>query len=446
MSANDTIAAISTPPGNAGIGIVRVSGPGVPKLITKLFKETLKPREASLRKVYDLDGQAIDNAIAIYYKEPESYTGEEVLEIHAHGNPVILETILNNITKKEARLAKPGEFTEKAFLNNKIDLTQAEAVSDLITSRNLSAVKGAYNSMQGVFSKKIIETTEKLLELRARIEAAINFPEDDVPESSKKEIKKELAHIKERVEKIIIGTNIGIELNKQNTYCVVGQPNTGKSSMINLLLGDDASIVSSIPGTTRDSIQYEVKFGDCSFMIIDTAGLRKPENQIEKAGIKKTKDALSKANRVMYMVDDQIGFSDEDDKIINKFEIKNYDLIFNKIDLTKKDPSIQHGDIGKIYISVRKNKGIEYVRDLIKKHNLKTNVSENTVTARGRHLEAAKNALQSLYNAQKYLDNDELELIAEELKSSHEQLFLITGGNSSDELLAKIFSEFCIGK
>ena len=441
-----TIAAISTPPGNSGIGIIRVSGPEVPKLIKKLFKKPLNPREATLRKLHDLDGNIIDNAIAIYFQQPKSYTGEDMLEIHTHGNPIILETILNNITRNNIRHAKPGEFTEKAFLNDKIDLTQAEAVSDLITSRSLSAVKGAYNSLRGRFSDKILEASDKVLELRAKIESAINFPEDDVPENSRITLKRDLSIIEKKIRQVILSASKGIKLNKQNTFCVAGQPNTGKSSLINLLLGDSSSIVSDIPGTTRDSIQYEVQSDGHTFMIIDTAGLRDSDNEIEKQGITKTKEALSKADKVLYVVDDQIGFSDKDKNIINEFGIENYDLIFNKIDITKKKSSLKKGNVNKAYISVLKEKGIEHVINLIKQDNSQKISAENTITARSRHLSSARTALQSLYNAQEYLDNDELELIAEELRLAHEQLSQITSGNSSEELLAKIFSEFCIGK
>jgi len=446
MGINDTIAAISTPPGNAGIGVVRVSGAKVPHLIKEFFNKALEPRKATLKKMHDVDGNVIDQVIVIYYQKPKSYTGEEMLEIHTHGNPIILETILTNIMKNKIRPARPGEFTEKAFLNNKIDLAQAEAVSDLISSRNLSAIKGACSSMAGVFSKKIKETEKDLLGLRASIEATINFPEDDVPEKTKPILLENLSRIKKRVEEIIITANNGIKLHGQSIYCIVGQPNTGKSSLTNLLLKNDSSIVSNIPGTTRDSIQYEVKIEGCSLMIIDTAGLRRTDSKIEKEGIKKTKEALQKANRVMYIVDDQDGFSNEDQKIIKKFGIENYDLIFNKIDITKKPSKREEGKVEKIYISVKKEDGIKYIKELIRKHNHGNSTSENMVTARTRHLEAAKNTLQSLYNTRKHLDNDELEIVAEDLKSAHDQLSLITGGNNSEELLAEIFSEFCIGK
>ena len=291
MGINDTIAAISTPPGNAGIGVVRVSGAKVPHLIKEFFNKALEPRKATLKKMRDVDGNVIDQVIVIYYQKPKSYTGEEMLEIHTHGNPIILETILTNIMKNKIRPARPGEFTEKAFLNNKIDLAQAEAVSDLISSRNLSAIKGACSSMAGVFSKKIKETEKDLLGLRASIEATINFPEDDVPEKTKPILLENLSRIKKRVEEIIITANNGIKLHGQSIYCIVGQPNTGKSSLTNLLLKNDSSIVSNIPGTTRDSIQYEVKIEGCSLMIIDTAGLRRTDSKIEKEEIKKTKEA-----------------------------------------------------------------------------------------------------------------------------------------------------------
>ena len=446
MSAKDTIAAISTPPGSSGIGVVRVSGPGVPNLIQKLFKQKLKPREATLKKINDSKGNIIDHAISIYYQKPKSYTGEEMLEIHAHGNPIILETILKNIMENNVRPARPGEFTEKAFLNNKIDLAQAEAVSDLISSRNLSAIKGACNSMGGVFSIKVRNTEDELLDTRSIIEASINFPEDDVPTKTLSLLKGKLENLDEQLRSIIVTADEGIKLCEEATYCVVGQPNAGKSSLVNLLLGDNASIVSNTPGTTRDSIQYETKISGSLLTIIDTAGLREPKEKVEEEGINRTRQAISKANRVLYLVDDQIGFSEKDQKIIEDFGIKKYDIVFNKIDITHKKPSIEKGPIHKIYVSVKEEKGIEYIKKLLNKQSSKASSSENTVTARTRHLEAAKNALELLYNARKHLDNDELEIVAEELKAAHDQLSLITGGNNSEELLARIFSEFCIGK
>ncbi len=446
MSREKTIAAISTPPGNSGIGVIRVSGPETLNLIKKIFKKKLMPREASLRKFYDKDGDAIDNVIAIYYKKPNSYTGEDMLEVHAHGNPVILDAILENIVGKTVQHARAGEFTEKAFLNGKIDLAQAEAVADLITSSSLKAVKGSFNSLNGVFSDKISEANKKILELRAKIESIINFPEDNIPENKNSALMNDIDHITIRVNEIISVANQGIKLSKQNIFCVTGRPNVGKSSLINSMLGQSSSIVSDTPGTTRDSIQYEIQSDNHSFVVIDTAGLRESTDEIEKEGIKKTREAIQKSDNVFYVVDDTVGFTKEDKKIINKFQIKNYDLIFNKIDLTKKEPVIKKGKINKIYLSAKKNYGINHILGMIKMNDSYNASSENTVTARKRHLESSKSALTSLYNAKKYLDNDELELLAEELKLAQESLFQITGGDSTEELLSKIFSEFCIGK
>ncbi len=446
MSNKDTIAAISTPPGSSGIGIIRISGPNVPDIIKKLFKSTPKPREATLKKIHCDDGSIIDQAIIIYYQKPKSYTGEDMLEIHVHGNPIILETTLKNITEEKARLANPGEFTEKAFLNNKIDLVQAEAVSDLINSKNLSAIKGAYGSMKGAFSLKIKKAENDLLNIRSIIEASINFPEDDVPQKTSSLIKEKLNDLKAQLDLIIITASDGMKLCEQGIFCIVGQPNTGKSSLVNLLLGNESSIVSNIPGTTRDSILYETKMGNSSFTIIDTAGLRRPGDKVEEEGINRTKQSILKAGRVLYLVDDQLGFSEKDKKIIEEFKIKKYDIVFNKIDITQKTPSIEEGTPRKVYISVKEKKGIEYIKSLLEKQSFKINNSENVTTARARHLEAATNASNSLYNAIKRLDNDELEIVAEELKAMHNQLSSITGGDNSEELLARIFSEFCIGK
>ncbi|MBS82669.1 MAG: tRNA uridine-5-carboxymethylaminomethyl(34) synthesis GTPase MnmE [Gammaproteobacteria bacterium] len=447
MKSNNTIAAISTAYGFSGIGVIRISGENVKKLIKEFFKETLKPRYAHVKKIYH-QKKILDEVIVIYFKKPNSYTGEDMCEIHSHGNPVILETILDIITPKYARQAKPGEFTERSFLNDKIDLIQAEAVSDLISSSNIEAAKSAANSLQGEFSKQIHFLQDIILEFRSKIESSIDFPEDEIPNYDKKIFVNYILKLEKNLKCILDVATSGSILNQKIRYVIAGKPNAGKSSLINCILNTESSIVSSIPGTTRDSIDYEVKIDNFIISITDTAGLRLTGNVIEKKGIERTKKALSAANRILYIVDAKKGFTKSDKNLIQKYNIKNYDIIYNKIDLVSiKAHRKKTNNHYEIYLSAIKRSGLSGLKKTILNHYKNTSLSENVMLARKRHIECIEKSLEHIATAKKHLQNYHLEFLAEEIRIVHKYVSSVTGDDTiTEKTLEKIFSDFCIGK
>ena len=445
MKTTETIAAISTAYGNAAIGVIRISGNHVQSIITKHIGGNLLPRLATNTLIKDNEGKVIDSVIAIFYETPKSYTGEDMLEIQTHGNPVILNSIIECLCGEHARLANPGEFTERAFLNNKIDLIQAEAVMDIINSTNSNASKSAIKSLQGRFSEKINNIKSMILNLRATIEASINFPEDEVPDIQLDKNNQSINVIISELETIIKSAVSGVAINCKTSFAIVGKPNVGKSSLSNLLLGEQGSIVSSRPGTTRDTIQHEISFKKSIVTFYDTAGLRSPANKIESEGINLTKKTILKSSIVLYMVDDTCGFDKADAQIITDNNIDNYWLINNKIDKTNKKPSFfEQNNIKNFSVSVLENLGIDLlINEII---NLNLISDENIGTARQRHLDLLKKALDHLYMVKKYNDNQGLDIVAEELRCAHNIIDEILGGQVNKELLDKVFSDFCIGK
>ena len=445
MKSDITIAAISTSYGRSAIGVIRVSGKNVTKIIETFIGKALAPRRAVNTTIKDELGNVLDDVIAIYYKSPNSYTGEDMLEIQCHGNPVILDNILSVICTKHASHSEPGQFTERAFVNNKIDLTQVEAVADIINATSINAAKSALLSLQGSFSKSIDELIENILLARASIEASINFPEDDSPDESTLIIGKKIDKIIKNVSEIILSVGKGISINQQPIITVIGKPNVGKSSLVNLLLGEEHSIVSNRPGTTRDAIKNNLVLDNTNISIIDTAGIRSTSSEIESAGISMTRKAAQSSTLTLYLVDDNIGFDEEDRSIISRNNIDNFWIISNKIDLTsEQDASISTKQKKTIRLSVLKNIGIDLLREELSK-SLITN-DQSVGTARARHLNHLNNVLEHLYLSIKYNDNHDLELVAEELKISHAEMIRIKGGDINEDLLDKIFSDFCIGK
>ena len=445
MMTTDTIAAIATPYGKSAIGVIRFSGINTHKIIDKFIGHRLEPRFATNTKIIDEQSNVIDDVIAVYYKSPSSYTGEDMLEIQSHGNPAILGYILDCACKKLARVSKPGEFTERAFLNNKIDLTQAEAVADIINASNITASKAALITLQGKFSKDIHLLIERVLKIRADIEASIDFPEDDSPSISSKNNSKTLNQITADIETLLTSVRTGIVINEKPTISIAGKPNVGKSSLANYLLGQKGSIVSEIPGTTRDSLMHEVAVDKSIISIIDTAGLRETDDPLESEGIKASRKSFAASSLVLYMVDDQAGFDKDDEKLIKSNNITNYWIIHNKIDLTNNKQKIAtNGKIRTFYISLLENIGVDLFKKELAERNLP--IDETTGTARLRHLQELEYTLERLYKAIKYNDNQQLELVAEELRFAHQSLVAIVGGDINEDLLDKIFSDFCIGK
>ena len=445
MNSATTIAAISTAHGKSAIGIIRVSGNNVKKIVKSHLSVDLSPRIATNTKFVDNDGKPIDDVIAIFYPRPNSYTGEDMLEVQCHGNPVILDYVLSVLCDKHAVHSQPGEFTERAFLNNKIDLTQAEAVADIINATNINASKAAFSSLQGVFSLKVESSANELLSLRAIIEAYINFPEDDSPSITKTKTKILIDKLLSSVVELVESAEAGIAINQKPVIAIIGKPNVGKSSLANLLLGENRSIVSPEPGTTRDAISHDIFLDRTNITLIDTAGIRNTKNKIEKAGMSMSIEASDKSTLTLYLVDDLEGFKEDDADIIDTNNIVNYWIISNKIDLSSdKEPSVSYQNKKTIRISVLENIGIDNLMAELSKEFIP---SDQTVgTARARHLEQLNNVIEHLYMSKKYNDNHQLELVAEELKLAHQNMLRIKGGDVSEDLLDRIFSDFCIGK
>ena len=440
------ICAIATPPGSSALGIIRISGKNLKNLTKQIFSKDLEDRKAILVSVID-HKNLLDNCVSIFYESPKSYTGEDMIEIICHGNQVIMNSILSLLNKKGIRIARPGEFTERAFFNDKVDLIQAEAISDLISSSDSCAVKAAHNSLSGKFADEIKIICEKILSTRAEVESVINFPEDDdVPVLSIASIKNSLAKILIDIEALIKKSKKGRELNNRPTYAVVGKPNSGKSSLINFLLREDASIVTSKTGTTRDSICYQLNLNNSIVNIIDTAGIHDTNDEIEKEGIARSASSIAKSDRVLYLVDDNQGFTQEDKKLIEKYDIKNYFLVFNKIDITKKESKITTTEPQEIYVSVKTGEGMHLIEDIIKTAFKSDNTAENIYLARSRHIECLQNGQKHLLDSKNAANEKSLDILAEELRLSHMAISSILGQNPTEDLLTEIFASFCIGK
>ena len=444
MKNADTIVAISTANGKGAVGIIRVSGPKT-NIIAKLFFGEVKPRYAKYAKIRDDNNNIIDDAIVIRYAAPSSYTGEDMLEIQMHGNPILLEKFQDILCEKYCRLARPGEFTERAYLNNKLDLVQAEAVIDLINSSTYDASLAAQRSLQGKFSNILIKIVDEILSIRTSLESSINFPEDDIDETLLEKHKDDLDRVTKKVENLINTAKHGLKLNNQTQISILGKPNVGKSTLSNCLLGEQVSIVSEIPGTTRDIVKNDLSLGNNVVTLFDTAGLRKTKDDIETKGIDLSLKASNMSDLILYVIDDLVGIDSTDMKFLksNKHECW---IIFNKIDKT--DKNVETGTYeGYKYFNLSADPalGIEILRgDLMSIRNRDN--EKNATLARERHVESLKACLKNLYNASKYNDNQQLDLIAEELRRSHIHLKDILGGDVDEELLDEIFSNFCIGK
>ncbi|QIW09815.1 tRNA uridine-5-carboxymethylaminomethyl(34) synthesis GTPase MnmE [Francisella sp. LA112445] len=450
MYTKDTIVAIATPQGNGGIGIIRISGPNALEISQKLTLKELKPRYATFCTIYN-DQEVIDNGIAIYFNAPFSYTGEDVVEIQAHGNPFILNLIIKAALKCGARMAKAGEFTERAFLNNKLDLAQAEAVADIINASSEIAAKSAAKSLQGDFSKEINNLLEKLIYLRMYVEASIDFPEEEINFLEDTKIHNSLEQIYQTILDVRNSCKQGVILSEGITLILVGKPNAGKSSLLNALAGKESAIVTSIAGTTRDIVKEHIQINGVPMHIIDTAGLRSSDDIIESEGIKRAIAKIQEADQVLFVTDDytnsNVKFSDIKEIIPEFYDQipKDIDITYvhNKIDLLKDTPQNQDNHI---YISAGNNIGIDKLKEHILKKVGYTNQNESIYTARERHVTAINSAFEHITLAKEQLNLGNGELLAEELLIVQEYLNTITGEFSSDDLLGEIFSSFCIGK
>ena len=443
----DTIAAIATPPGQGGVGIIRISGENALALAEKIAKQAFdEPRKIHFATFHDKKKNIIDQGLLIYFKKPNSFTGEDVIELQTHGSPVVLDILIETITKLGARIARPGEFSERAFLNGKIDLTQAEAIADLIEAGSKQAAKMASRSLQGAFSKEINQLVEKLITLRMYVEAAIDFPEEEIDFLADSKVSNDLNKIVSQLNTILDKANQSYLVKEGMSLVIAGKPNAGKSSLLNALSGMETAIVTNIPGTTRDTLKTHIQIDGMPVHIIDTAGLRQSEDIVELEGIKRAKKEIEQADHILWVYD----VNEELDLI----DIKNQHLppdipvtyIKNKIDKLGQIPTIDE-DKNEIAISAKQGAGLELLKTYLKKIMGYRSDQEGDFLARRRHIESLNLANSHLTQANKALH--ELmagELLAEELRLSQNALNEITGEFTSDDLLGKIFSSFCIGK
>ncbi len=445
----DTIAAIATATGLGGVGIVRISGKNAAKIGEKLLKSIPKPRLADYGPFLGENGETIDMGLALYFVAPNSFTGEDVLELQGHGGKVVLDRLLKRTLALGARLAHPGEFAERAFLNNKMDLTQAEAIADLIEAGSEQAARSAIQSLQGVFSSKIHALVDAVIRVRMYVESAIDFPEEEIDFLSDGKILQQIEAILQNFADIMQEAQQGVLLRDGMRVVLVGQPNTGKSSLLNALAGRDSAIVTEIAGTTRDVLKEEINIDGLPLHIIDTAGLRESADTVEKEGIRRAWLEIEQADRILVLVDDRAGITEADKNILQQLpERLPITVIHNKIDLSAQQPEITAKDNQQhIKLSAKTLQGLDILRDHLQQSMGFEKTGESPFLARRRHLDALERAHHYVQQSKAQLvDVKAGELAAEDLRLAQQALSEITGEYSSDDLLGEIFSSFCIGK
>lgn len=450
---SDTIAAIATAPGRGGVGVIRISGSNLLPFAFALTGKTPKPRYATLAAFKAADGSTIDTGLLLYFPNPQSFTGEDVLELQGHGGPVVMQMLLARCLDLGARLAEPGEFSRRAFLNGKLDLAQAEAVADLIDAATASAARSAVRSLQGEFSKAIHGLTDELINLRMLVEATLDFPEEDIDFLKAADAFGRLERLQLKLAEIFDRAGQGKLLQSGLHVVLAGQPNVGKSSLLNRLTGDDLAIVTPIAGTTRDALRSTIQIEGIPLHIIDTAGLRDTEDVVEKIGIERSWQEIERADVVLLLVDARSGIADADREILSRLPARLQRItVYNKIDLAGRTPERHdehdaHGDAVAISLSAKANQGIELLRNELLRiagwHQ-----TEDVFIARERHLRALASAQEHIVAARAVVEGHlpALELFAEELRLAQQALGEITGEFTADDLLGVIFSRFCIGK
>ncbi len=452
---NDTIVAIATAPGRGGVGVVRLSGGDLSGFVEGLLgaDRVLKPRYAHYASFYDAEGTVLDQGLVLLFTAPNSFTGEQVLELHGHGGPVILDCLVNRCLELGARPARPGEFSERAFLNDKLDLAQAEAVADLIDASSTQAAKSAVRSLQGEFSHKIQNFVERMISLRVFVEAAIDFPEEEIDFLADEALRSQLSSLRDDLMAFLATAEQGALLRDGITLVLAGKPNAGKSSLLNALAGQETAIVTSIAGTTRDVLREKINLDGVPLNIVDTAGLRDTDDVVEQQGVIRAWNEIEKADAILYVVD----ASKQDDESLEQLwpeyferfsqQPHNIISIFNKQDLLKKP--IEEVDRGgaAIGVSAKTGDGLLGLKQLILDSVGYQQQAEGVFSARRRHLSAINRATDLVCHGIQQLEQSNAgELLAEDLRQAQRYLSEITGDFTSDDLLGVIFSSFCIGK
>jgi tRNA modification GTPase len=450
MTRTDTIVAAATPPGRGGVGIVRISGPKVPELAAIILGELPRARVATVARFLDGQHEPIDAGLALFFPAPHSYTGEHVLELHGHGGPLVMEALVGRALELGARRALPGEFTQRAFLNDKLDLAQAEAVADLIDAGSREAARAAMRSLQGEFSVMVRGLTEAVIELRTYVEAAIDFPEEEIDFLADRALAQRFQGLREHFAAVLESARQGSLLRDGLTVVIAGRPNAGKSSLLNRLAGYDAAIVTPLPGTTRDVLRERIQLDGMPLHVLDTAGLREGGDIVEEEGVRRARTEMQRAERVLFVIDaaadpEAAAFRAERARLPADVPVT---LVFNKCDLARRlPPRGAHGAPPCVVISALTGEGLPELRAYLKECMGYQSVAAGAVSARRRHLEALARAQHHSEEAARQLSERRAgELVAEELRAAQQSLGEITGEFTSEDLLGRIFAGFCVGK
>jgi len=460
MTHTETIVAAATPPGRGGIGIVRLSGPKVPEIAAVMLGEVPSPRHATFARFLDARKEPIDAGLALFFPAPASYTGEHVLELHGHGGPLVIEALVTRVLELGARRAQAGEFTQRAFLNDKLDLAQAEAIADLIDAGSREAVRAAMRSLQGEFSAMVRGLTEAIIDLRIYVEAAIDFPEEEIDFLADRELGERFQAVREHLKGVLESARQGRLLHDGMTVVIAGRPNAGKSSLLNRLAGYDAAIVTPIPGTTRDVVRERIAIDGMPLHVLDTAGLRHAGDPVEEEGMRRARAEIERADRVLFVIDaaeDPSAAAWREERVRLPADVP-VTLVLNKCDIAgslEKSPaaifqtvaSLPCAEPPRLHVSALTGAGIDVLRMHLKGCMGFQTVEGGAISARLRHLESLARARGHVEEAQRQLTERRAgELVAEELRAAQTALNEITGEFTSDDLLGRIFAGFCIGK
>lgn len=432
------------------MGIVRLSGPRVAEITERMLGKTPPPRQAEYLPFLDRHGAIIDHGLALRFVAPHSFTGEDVLELQGHGGPVVMDMLLAETLCFGARLARPGEFSERAFLNGKLDLAQAEAIADLIDSASQQAARSALRSLQGEFSRRVHALVERLVELRMYVESAIDFPEEEIDFLSEGKVRTRLESIEAELKQVLTSAQQGQRLREGMTLVIAGQPNAGKSTLLNALTGRESAIVTDIPGTTRDVLREQILIDGLPIHVIDTAGLRESPDVVEQIGIRRAWEEIARADRVLLLIDDALGVTAADAAILARLPVPHppLTLVRNKIDVSAHLPGLDTGPWGpELRLSARQGDGIDLLRAHLKQCIGYQSGAEGGFMARRRHVDALERAQSCLHHGHEQLTRYRAgELLAEDLRAAQEALSEITGEFTNEDLLGRIFTSFCIGK